>query len=167
MLRSHSVRHGRGGASTNASSGGGAVGQLGHGVSDPTSTARRGGGAAAGKAASGVGGAARVMVAMSAAGGGGAGSSGAITGTRRVWVRDRIDSMRWRPGCLVPEGEIAGSPGAAAAVTAAGGGGGGGAGAGGGGSDVATSGFMARLDDGTLQVCVFFWRLWFALFWKS
>ncbi|CAN0497094.1 unnamed protein product, partial [Ectocarpus sp. 8 AP-2014] len=57
--------------------------------------------------------------------------------TRRVWVRDRIDAMRWRPGCLMTEGEAA----FAATLASVGAGG-----------ESPASNFMARLDDGTVQV---------------
>lgn len=119
-----------------STTGGGAMAQLARGSSD-SSAARRGG--AAGRAAAGMG-AARAMAAAAASAASVAGSGGAVTATRRVWVRDRIDAMRWRPGCLVAEGEATSS--ASGAV-----------GGGGGGSD-ATSGFLARLDDGTMQVLI-------------
>lgn len=60
--------------------------------------------------------------------------------TRRVWVRDTVDSMRWRPGCLVTDGEVGGVASSSAS--------GGGSGA----SETAASGLVARLDDGSTQV---------------
>lgn len=74
-----------------------------------------------------------------------AGATAGTSATRRVWVRDRSDAMRWRPGCLVPEGETS-----ITTVATTGGSGGGG----GGGASEVLSGYLVRLDDGNTQV----WR---------